>query len=654
MIHFTVDKTIPKNLPLLMKKRAEEYPDVKLQAYKNKEGKFEYSSYSRVYNEIICFAAALSKLGVKKGSNVALISDNRREWLITDLAIQTLGGADVPRGCDSMGNEIRFIIDFADCEFGFFENVRQLEKVLEKPAETPKLKTAILFDKPEAEPADCPFAILYFDDLLAEGKNIYRENSFNCLTEIEDGMYKIEPEDIATIIFTSGTTGTPKGVMLTHNNYVSQLAVIKPYLPAHSGEWWLSVLPVWHVFERLIQYVAIYFANGLAYSKPVPSMLLSDMAEIKPHWMCGVPRLWEALASGVHKAMKKTGGAKYKIFNFFVKVGDKYNNSKNYVCGYVCRFTKRSRFLDFCRGIIPMILLWPLYKLGNALVFKKIQAKFGGRLKIAISGGGSLQRTTENFYHSVGLNLLEGYGLTETAPVISFRYHKTPRPGCVGVIFPTFEVKVVKEEHGVIVTDANGKPVEVGPGQKGIILAKGSQVMKGYYKRPDLTEKVIDKDGFFNTGDIGVLTYDHEIKITGRAKDTIVLSDGENIEPAVIESELCTSPFIESAIVLGQDQKILASLIVPAKDAVIQYAQDNGLDFTDYETLLQTEQIKDLIYKEVNTKDSPANGFRPCERIAKIALLPNSFKVGEELSAKQEMMRFKIVEKYASLIATLF
>ena len=467
-------------------------------------------------------------------------------------------------------------------------------------------------------------------------------------------MLSIEPNDTATIIFTSGTTGTPKGVMLTHNNYISQLAVIKPYLPAHAGEWWLSVLPVWHVFERLIQYVAIYFGNGLAYSKPVPSMLLSDMAEIRPHWMCGVPRLWEALAAGVHKAMKKTGGIKYKLFSFFVNVGDKYNNCKNLVCGYVTQIKRRSRFFDFLIGIIPMILLWPINKLGNILVFKKIQAKFGGRLKIAISGGGSLQRTTENFYHSVGLNLLEGYGLTETAPVISFRHYKTPRPGCVGLIFPTFEVKIVKEENGVIVTDANGKPVEVGPGQKGIILAKGSQVMKGYYKRPDLTEKVIDKDGFFNTGDIGLMTYDKEIKITGRAKDTIVLSDGENIEPAVIENELCTSPFIESAIVLGQDQKILASLIVPSKEAVIQYAQENGLDFTDYEKLLQTEQIKDLIYKEVSTKDSPANGFRPCERIAKIALLPNSFKVGEELSAKQEMMRFKIVEKYASLIATLF
>ena len=654
MIHYIFDKTLPKNIPLLFKKRAEEYPDVKLQAYKNAQGKFEYSSYSRVYNEVICFAAALSKLGVKKGSNVALISDNRREWLITDLAIQSLGGADVPRGCDSMGNEIRFIIDFADCEVGFFENVRQLEKVLEKPAETPKLKIAILFDKPEHEPADCPFQILYFDEVLQNGKSIYRENSFNCQTEIENGMLSIEENDTATIIFTSGTTGTPKGVMLTHKNYISQLSVLQPFLPAKPGDWWLSILPVWHVFERLIQYVAIYFVNGLAYSKPVPSILLADMAEIKPHWMCGVPRLWEALAAGVHKAMKKTGGIKYKLFNFFVGVGDKYNNCRNLVRGYVTQIKRRSRVLDFIVGLIPMILLWPINKLGEALVFKKIQAKFGGRLKIAISGGGSLQRTTENFYHSVGLNLLEGYGLTETAPVISFRYHKTPRPGCVGVIFPTFEVKIVKEEHGVIVTDENGKPVELGPGQKGLILVRGTQVMKGYYKRPDLTEKVIDKDGFFNTGDIGLLTYDKEIKITGRAKDTIVLSDGENIEPAVIESELCTSPFIESAIVLGQDQKILASLIVPSKEAVIQYAQDNGLDFSDYEKLLQTEQIKDLIYKEVNTKDSPANGFRPCERIAKIALLPNSFKVGEELSAKQEMMRFKIVEKYASLIATLF
>lgn len=178
--------------------------------------------------------------------------------------------------------------------------------------------------------------------------------------------------------------------------------------------------------------------------------------------------------------------------------------------------------------------------------------------------------------------------------------------------------------------------------------------MKGYYKRQDLTDKVIDKDGWLNTGDIGLLTLDNEIKITGRAKDTIVLLDGENIEPAVIESALCTSDFIESAIVLGQDKKYLGSLIVPAKDAVVQYAQENGIDFSDYEALLQTEQIQSLISKEISEKDSIANGFRTCEKIFKFALLSNSFKVGEELSAKQEMMRYKITEKYSSLIATLF
>ena len=431
MIHYIIDKTLPKNLPLLFKERAKEHPEIQLQAYKNAQGKFEYSTFARVYNEVICFALALSKLGVKKGSNVALISDNRREWLITDLAIQSLGGADVPRGCDSMGNEIRFIIDFADCETAFFENQRQLEKVLEKASETPKLKKVILFDRPEKEIENCPFELMYFDDVMQQGKEIYKENPEACQAEIENSMLGIEEEDVATIIFTSGTTGTPKGVMLTHKNYITQLAVIKPFLPAKTGEWWLTILPVWHVFERLIQYVAIYFANGLAYSKPVPSLLLNDMAVIRPHWMCGVPRLWEALAAGVHKAMKKTGGIKYKLFSFFVNVGDKYNNCKNLTCGYVTQIKKRSRFLDFLAGIIPTLLLWPINKLGNILVFKKIQAKFGGRLKIAISGGGTLQRTTENFYHSVGLNLLEGYGLTETAPVISFRYYKTPRPGSV-------------------------------------------------------------------------------------------------------------------------------------------------------------------------------------------------------------------------------
>ena len=283
------------------------------------------------------------------------------------------------------------------------------------------------------------------------------------------------------------------------------------------------------------------------------------------------------------------------------------------------------------------------------LVYKKIRAKFGGRINIAISGGGALQKDVDDFYRAIGLNLLEGYGLTESAPVISFRNYKEPRQGCVGAIFPTMELKILPEENGVATSKEH-----IGYGKKGLIYIRSEQVMKGYYKRPDLTAKIIDEDGWLNTGDLGLLTYDDEIKITGRAKDTIVLLGGENIEPAVIESELLTSPYIESAIVLGQDQKYLGALVVPSKENVIAYATENNLDTSDYEDLLKTKEIIDLIDSTIKEKDSTANGFRVCEKIWKFALLPNSFTVGEELSAKQEMMRYKIVEKYAYVIKPLF
>jgi long-chain acyl-CoA synthetase len=657
MHKFRIETNMPKNLPLLIKRRVEECGNLYLQASKNEKGEYIYYTYSEVYERIIALAAALKDIGVHRESKVAIISDNRKEWLISDLAIQSLGACDVPRGCDSLGNEIRYIISFADCYYAIFENFRQLEKVLENVNEVPLLKTAILFDRPTGEEAKkaasviaaTDIEVIYYDELMERGKKIYTADSKAVKADIENEMEQTGLEDVATIIFTSGTTGTPKGVMLTQGNYITQLSVIPDFMPCKPGEWWMSILPVWHTFERLIQYVAPFFKCGIAYSKPVASILLADMAAVRPQWICGVPRLWEALANGVNKAMKKKGGITLKLFTFFVGVGKQYANAKDKVLAHVCRIKKRNRFLDFLAGIIPCILLWPLHKLGDLLVFRKIRAKFGGRLGIAISGGGALQKDVDDFYRAVGLNLLEGYGLTETAPVISFRYYKEPRPGCVGAIFPSMEVKILPEEHGVITSQT-----PLGPGQKGIIFVRSGQVMKGYYKRPDLTEKIIDKDGWLNTGDIGILTWDNELKITGRAKDTIVLLGGENIEPAIIESELCTSEYIESAIVLGQDKKYLASLIVPSKDAVIQYAQENGIDFTDYEQLIQTEAIKKLIFSEVCKKDCTDNGFRICERINKITLVPNSFKVGVELSAKQEMIRHRIAEKYAEQIEAMF
>lgn len=645
-----IDTSIPKTLPLLLRSRVESIPEVTLQATKNSKGEFELISYKQFYEKVIEFAYILKKIGVKRGNHVALISDNRREWLITDMALLSLGAADVPRGCDSMGSEIRFIISFSECEVGFFETDKQFSKVLEKIEDVPLLKKVIVYDPVSEEirqiAEKAGIQVFSFAELEAQG---------SCATdveraEIEAEMDKTQPDDLATIIYTSGTTGVPKGVMLTHDNFIAQAEVVKSVLSkTDKGELWLSVLPVWHSFERVFQYLVMALDSGLIYSKPIASVMLADMAEMKPNGMIGVPRLWESLAQGVFRTMKKTGGITYMFFQFFVAVGRKYYWASEHVKGLVCQFKKRSRILDFLVGIIPFIILYPLNCLGDVLVFKKIRAKLGGRLTTAVSGGGALQPDTDAFFHAIGFPLLEGYGITEAAPVLAVRDPAKPRTGCVGQVFPCSQLKIVAEEHGKIISD---EPLP--PGNRGLVLARGRQIMKGYYKRPDLTEQVVDKDGWLNTGDLGMLSFDNEIKITGRAKDTIVLLGGENIEPQVIESALRGSPYIETVVVMGQDKKYLAALIVPAKESILMYAQENGLPVDSYEELLNNQQIISLIRSEIDSRICAEEGFRVCERIYRFALLTESFTVGKELSGKQEMMRHRIVDIYKKQIDTLF
>ncbi len=648
-------RTLPKNLPLLLKERVGQCPSVYLQAAKDKSGVFQYYTYAQFYESVIAFSQALLSIGVKRGDNIALMSDNRREWFITDYSILCLGAVDVPRGCDSMGTEMRFITAYADCAFGFFENEKQLAKILEKQEEVPLLKTVILFDKMseefEGKAKDAGLTFYYFEDLLNRGKKIVAQAPDERRVQIEAEMEKTNPDDVATMIFTSGTTGTPKGVMLTHNNYISQLSVIHDFITCQEGDWWMTILPVWHVFERLIQYVAVHMKCGLAYSKPAAPILLPDMAAIRPQWICGVPRLWEALATGVNRAMKKKGGISLVLFNFFIKAGSAYALMRDYVFANLPQLSvkKRCRPLDTVIGLIPWLLLWPVHKLGDLLVFSKIRSKFGGRISIAISGGGALQKDVDNFYRAIGLNLLEGYGMSETSPVVSFRDYRHPRPGVVGVIFPTMDLRIVEEEHGLIKSMKH-----LGPGKQGLIVLRSPQVMKGYYKRPDLTEKVLDKDGWLNTGDLGIMTHDNEIKITGRAKDTIVLLDGENVEPSIIEGALLASEYIDCVMVVGQDKKYLGALIVPNKEALTSWAKEKNLPAEDYEELLKNKEVSALMEKIISETITSANGFRICEKIFKFALIGKSFEAGVELSAKLEMMRYKIAEIYKKEIDSLF
>ena len=654
MANFTFNRAFPKNLALLFKERAHEIPDDVFQYSKmERDGDFLPYTYGQVYDEVISLALALQKMGIKRGQNVGLISDNRREWAVTDYAILSLGATDVPRGCDSMGTEIRFILNFADVEISFFETPHQLEKVLENTDECPNLKTAIIYKKPSKSEDEIinnkKIKVILYKDLLKEGKEIFETDKEKFRAQIEAEMDKTETDDIATIIFTSGTTGTPKGVMLSHRNYIAQLEVFHNFFPCKRGETWLSVLPVWHSYERAFQYLVPALKTNIAYSKPVAQVMITDMEKIKPHWLCAVPRLWDAIAKNIDRTVHKHKGFDLFCYNTFIKPGIVYAHFRDMIRGWIVQDKKRNRFADFLIGIFPFLFLWPIHALGDICFFNRVRKGLGGRIRIAVSGGGALQREVNDFFRSVGFNLLEAYGLTETAPVLSVRHYKNPRPGCVGAIMPSCEVKIVREENGMIADSA-----PLAPGQKGLVLARGEQIMKGYYKRPDLTEKIIDSEGWLNTGDLGLLTFDGELKLTGRAKDTIVLLGGENIEPAVIERAINASDYIDSSIVMGQDKNYLGCLIVATKDKIEDYAKQNKIEYSSYAELLQKEEINAFYSKIIHSLVSVSTGFRSCERINKFVLLSDPFKTGEELSAKGEMIRAKIVKKYEKEVESMF
>ena len=651
-----MEPTIPK----LLRKNAADYAGQTAQMFKDKDENFQPVSFKELYSQVLQFAAGLKEIGVKRSDNVGLISDNRQEWFVTDLAVLSLGAADVPRGCDSTADEISYILSFSECRTAVLENVKQLDKILEKKKEIPELETVIIID-PEFSAKDVRNGKLVEVNIkdkihftvvpngLRKKITVYRYREImdkgqkSDYEEIVKEINKGEPDDNATIIYTSGTTGEPKGVMLTHRNFLHQVEHVPDLISVGPGDKWLCVLPVWHSFERIMQYVALGNINALCYSKPVGSILLEDMQKVKPTWMASVPRIWESVRDGVYKKVNSEGGATKALFLFFVAAGGAWRTSANMVKGLMPRFKKRSRILDFSAGIIPYILLWPLKALGSVLVFKNIRAKLGGNFVAGISGGGSLPAHVDKFFQAADITLLEGYGLTESGPVLSLRDQKHPVPGTIGPAFPGTELKIL---------DENGN--EVPPGETGVLYARGPQIMKGYYRKEELTKQAINEEGFLNTGDLAKKTWDGEFAIVGRAKDTIVLLGGENIEPAPIEDKLKESPYISRAVVVGQDRKYLGALIHLDMDNIKRWAQENNVPYRDDKSLIESAEVHIFLTEEISNLISAKNGFKIFERIVKFKVLPGEFELGKELSAKQEIKRHVIRKMYKKEIESLF
>ncbi|MBP3415871.1 MAG: AMP-binding protein, partial [Spirochaetaceae bacterium] len=537
-----------QTIPQMLKEIALQYPDVAAQYGKDAQGNFHPVTYKQLLDTSYHFGGGLLSLGTTRGEHVGLLADNRKEWLQADMGIMGIGAVDVPRGCDATERELRFIFSMAECKTIVVENETQVLKVLDFKESLPHLVRFISFDEVKEEVKEKSKAagveVLQFGEVLKIGEEYCQKNPSKLEEEFEKGT----SEDLACIIFTSGTTGEPKGVMLTHGNFLAQLEDLKERIYLYPGERALSVLPVWHAFERLCEYVVLCQAAAICYSKPIGSVMLPDFQKINPQMLPAVPRVFEAVYEGVYRTMRKTGGVVYALFRFFVGVAKVHSRIHRHLFRQTARLKNDHLLLSWIVLFIPWLLLYPLKALGGVIVFKKIRAKLGTSFRGGISGGGALPPQIDEFFWAIGVNLVEGYGLTETAPVVSVRPLRAPVFGTIGRPLRDVEVRIVDEEGNVLPKC-----------QKGTVQVKGPTVMKGYYKREELTAKVIDKDGWFDTGDIGLITLGGELVLKGRIKDTIVLRGGENIEPLTIEMKLNNSRYIAQSMVVGQDQRFLGA-----------------------------------------------------------------------------------------------
>lgn len=638
---FDENYTIPK----LLKEVSEKYPEVVAQYKRVSGGEFEPILYREMIQKGLDFGAALLSIGVKRGDLIGLISDNRAEWLHVDFGIMSIGAYDVPRGCDATPTDLEKIFNVAQAKIVIAENNSQVNKFVTLKEKIPSVEKIICIEneiKSEVlnSASEKNIQIIYFEQLIKEGQKWRIEHKGEVEAELEKG----KSEDIATIIFTSGTTGTPKGVMLTHKNFLAQLDEIPERIFLNPGDKALSVLPVWHVFEREVEYVIMCQGASVVYSKPIGSILLADFKKMNPHILPAVPRVFEAVYDGVTKKMRKTGGIVLTMFNFFVKVAKIQKFMSRKMFNQNASFTRYYSAFWKILFLLPWSLLWAVYGLGNLLIFRKIKAMLGENFRAGVAGGGSFPEYIDEFFWAIGVKIVEGYGLTETAPIVSVRPIAAPIFRTIGAPIRGIECRIVDPIDGFV----------LGRGKQGVLQVRGPTVMKGYYNRPDLTAKAINEEGWLDTGDLAIMTIHNELQIRGRIKDTIVLRGGENLEPVPLEAKLSESRYIKQAVVVGQDMRYLGALILVDEDEIKTFASDNGIQYDTYENYLKSEAVQKLYEAEISNLISSKNGFKLFERIAKFTLITKPFEVGIELSAKQEIMRFRINEIYKTQIASMF
>ncbi|MCC5604231.1 AMP-dependent synthetase/ligase [Nostoc favosum] len=632
-----VDYTNVESLPEIWPLASERFGDVV--ALRNPHAKPEVAiTYTQLAEQMRLFAAGLQALGVKVGDRISLISDNSPRWFIADQGIMTAGGVDAVRSSQAEKEELLFIIANSGSTAIVVEDLKTLKKLQDRLKDLPIQVVILLSD--EAPPTDETLKVLNFAQLLEIGKN----HNFVPVKQNRDAL--------ATLIYTSGTTGKPKGVMLSYNNLMHQVLTFRTVVQPNAGDIVLSILPSWHSYERTVEYYLL--SQGCTQVYTNLRSVKADLRQFKPNYMVGVPRLWESIYEGVQKQFREQPAKKQRLINFLLGNSEKYIKARRVAQGLSLNNLHASAVERLAAKIQASALL-PLHALGERLVYAKVREATGGQVKQMISGGGALPRHIDNFFEIIGVQILQGYGLTETSPVTHVRRPWRNLIGASGQPLPATEAKIVDPETKAPL------PVE----KRGLVLLRGPQIMQGYYQNPEATAKAIDAEGWFDSGDLGWLTPQDDLVLTGRAKDTIVLTNGENIEPQPIEDVCLRSPYIDQIMLVGQDQRSLGALIVPNVEALEKWAasQNLTLDTQNDQVASSPSQkidfesriIQDLFRQELNREVQNRPGYRPDDRIGTFKLILEPFSIENGLMTQTlKVRRHVVTERYHDIIDGMF
>ena len=550
-------------------------------------GQWKKYSSKQVKDIVNQLSSGLLDQGVGKGDKVGIVSFNKPEWLFADLALSQIGAISVPMYPNSTAEDYAFIINDAEVKLTFCGD-EELYQKLEATKKSLKQDLSIFCFENIGE--------VFWEKLLIEPTEEHKQ-------KIQKLRGEISHEDMATIIYTSGTTGKPKGVMLSHKNILSNAMAVASIFPiSGSGYRTLSFLPLCHIFERTASYAYMQMGISIYYAESMDT-IGDNLKEVKPHFFATVPRLLEKVYDKIVAKGYELTGIKRNLFFWALKLGDKFEPNQDYGLGYKLQLA-----------------------LANKIIFSKWREALGGNVQFIVSGAAALQPRLARVFWAAQIHILEAYGLTETSPGISFTRDdpKDVRIGCVGPMLPEVEVKIAED---------------------GEILAKGPNIMMGYYQRPDATAEVIDKEGWFHTGDIGEIVENRYLKITDRKKEMFKTSGGKYIAPQPVENKFKESVLIEQVMVVGEGEKFPAALVVPSFEALKEWCHKKGITYTSDKEMISDAKVLAKFERE---KDRYNSDFAQYEKIKKIKLLPELWTIeGGELTPTLKLKRKKIMAKYS-------